>query len=473
VRTGEIGTGNDHQPNRNSAPLPIGGIKEKALAALRAGIDTVLLPKRNEKDLEDIPEPARRSVRTGFPERGPVGENALLRSELRPLPPHSREPSLDEFARDQLAALERRQLRRHLATTARPDATSAHQSATEFVSFSCNDYLGLSHHPEVIAASLEATRRFGVGAGSSRLVNGNHPLYTELERKLAVLKGSEDAVVFGSGYLTNVGVIPALAGRGDLILLDELCHSCLLTGARLSGSRVLEFRHNDVEHLAQLLRAERAAHQHCLVLTDGVFSMEGDLAPLASLAGVAAEHDAWLMTDDAHGLGVVGDGRGSSFACDPPVAVPLQMGTLSKAVGCYGGYLCSSRTVAELIRNRARTFVYSTGLPPGTIAAASRALDLIATDTALVRRPITRACEFTKALGLPRASSAIVSLVMGSAARALEASATLRGAGFLVAAIRPPTVPPGTSRLRVTFSAAHTAEQVAALAAAVRPLLAA
>jgi 8-amino-7-oxononanoate synthase len=389
------------------------------------------------------------------------------------LPTHSREPSLDDVARDKLAALERRQLRRHLAITARLDATSANRSEAELVSFSCNDYLGLSHHPEVIAASLEATRRFGVGAGSSRLVNGNHPLYHELERKLAALKGSEDAVVFGSGYLTNVGVIPALVGRTDLILLDELCHSCLLTGARLSGSRVLEFRHNDVAHLAALLRAERAASRHCLVLTDGVFSMEGDLAPLAALTALATEHDAWLMTDDAHGLGVVGDGRGSSFACDPPVPVPLQMGTLSKAVGSYGGYLCSSRSVAELVRNRARSFVYSTGLPPGTVAAASRALDLIATDTALVRRPIMRAREFTAALGLPPASSPIVSLVMGSAARALEASAALRNGGFLVAAIRPPTVPPATSRLRVTFSAAHTSEQVAALVAAVRPLLAA
>lgn len=381
--------------------------------------------------------------------------------------------SLDELARDKLAAIERRQLRRQLAVTARPDATAALQSTDRLVSFSCNDYLGLSHHPDVIAASIEATRRFGVGAGSSRLVNGNHPLYAELERKLAALKGSEDAVVFGSGYLTNVGVIPALVGRTDLILLDELCHSCLLTGARLSGSRVLEFRHNDVDHLAQLLSTERAAHRHCLVLTDGVFSMEGDLAPLPALASVAAEHDAWLMTDDAHGLGVVGGGRGSSFVTDPPVAVPLQMGTLSKAVGSYGGYLCSSRSVAELVRNRARSFVYSTGLPPGTVAAASCALDLIAHDRDLVGRPLARAREFTTALGLPPASSAIVSLVMGGAAQALAASATLRAAGFLVAAIRPPTVPPGTSRLRVTFSAAHTAGQVAALVAAVRPLLAA
>jgi 8-amino-7-oxononanoate synthase len=382
------------------------------------------------------------------------------------------QPSLDDIALDKLEALERRQLRRRLAITDRTDAVHATRSDTELVSFSCNDYLGLSHHPDVVAASIEATRRYGAGAGSARLVNGNHPLYAELERKLADLKGAEDAVVFGSGYLTNVGVIPALVGRSDLILMDELCHSCLLAGASLSGSHTLEFKHNDVAHLSELLGNERAKYRHCLVLTDGVFSMEGDLAPLPELAAAVKRHGAWLLTDDAHGLGVVGDGRGSSFVPTPPVSVPLQMGTLSKAVGSYGGYLCASRAVAELVRNRARSFVYSTGLPPGVVAAASRALELIATDKELVRRPLVRARQFTAALELPDASSPIVSVVQGGAAAALEAAETLRAAGFLVAAIRPPTVPAGTSRLRLTFSAEHTAEQVAALAQAVRPFVA-
>jgi len=379
--------------------------------------------------------------------------------------------ALDDVAREKLAALERRQLRRRLVTTDRSGAVDAEQNGAALVSFSCNDYLGLTHHPDVIAASVEATQRYGAGAGSSRLVNGNHPLYAELERKLAALKSAEDAVVFGSGYLTNLGVIPALVGRADLILLDELSHSCLLAGADLSRARVLEFRHNDVGHAAELLERERRQHRYCLVLTDGVFSMEGDLAPLTQLAPLAAKHDAWLMTDDAHGLGVVGDGRGSGFAHGAPVNVPLQMGTLSKAVGAYGGYLTASRSVCELVRNRARTLVYSTGLPPGVVAAANRALDLIATDRDLVRRPLERAREFTDALGLPPATSPIVSLVQGSAENALAASDALRNAGFLVAAIRPPTVPSGTSRLRVTFSAEHSSEQVAALAAAVRPLL--
>jgi len=380
-------------------------------------------------------------------------------------------PSLDGLAAAKLAALERRRLRRRLVPTERTNAVHAVRGGRSLVSFSCNDYLGLSQHPEVIAASIEATRRYGVGSGSSRLVNGNHPLYAELERRLADLKGSEDAIVFGSGYLTNVGVIPALIGAADLVVIDELSHSCLLAGAQLSRAHVIEFRHNDVAHAQALLAERRGRHRHCLIATDGVFSMEGDVAPLAQLASLARRHDAWLMTDDAHGLGVLGDGRGSSFASGERVDVPLQMGTLSKAIGGYGGYLCASSTVVELLRNRARTFVYSTGLPPGTVAAAIRALDIIANDFELVRRPLALARLFTAELGLPPAASAIVSVVLGSAERALRASEELELAGFLVAAIRPPTVPAGTSRLRFTFSAAHTEESVRALAAAVRSSL--
>lgn len=380
--------------------------------------------------------------------------------------------SLDAAARTKLEALERRSLRRTLAVTDSIDAVRAARAGATLVSFSGNDYLGLSRHPDVIAASVAATERYGAGAGAARLVTGNHPLYSALEGRLASLKGTEDAVVFGSGYLTNVGVLPALAGSRDLIVMDELCHACLRAGATLAGSRVLEFRHNSLEHARAILARERAAHRHCLVLTEGVFSMDGDRAPLADLAALAAESSAWLMTDDAHALGVIGGGRGSSFAAPAPVAVPLQMGTLSKAAGAYGGYLCASRAVCELVRNRAASFVYSTGLPPGTVAAAAKALEIIADDAELVRRPLELARSFTSALGLRAAESAIVPIVLGSAQHALAASDALARAGFLVTAIRPPTVPAGTARLRVTFSAAHSETQVAALTAAIRPLLA-
>ena len=375
--------------------------------------------------------------------------------------------SLDRYATHKLESLARRNLRRELGVTDRSGGRLVASRNARLISFACNDYLGLSHHPEVIAASQEATARYGAGAGAARLITGNHPLYEGLERRLAELKGTEDAVVFGSGYLTNVGVIPALASARDLIVLDELCHSCLLTGASLSRAHVATFKHNDADDAKRILEAERPRYRHCLLITEGVFSMDGDLAPLPRLAGLAASFDAWLMTDDAHGLGVVGNGRGSTFAHGQPVAVPLQMGTLSKAVGGYGGYVCASRAVAELLRNRARSFVYSTGLPPGVVAAASKALEIIATDAALVARPLARARLFTATFDRPLAESAIVAVVLGAAERALAASETLRAAGYLIPAIRPPTVPNGTARLRVAFSALHSEPDVKALAAAV------
>ena len=347
------------------------------------------------------------------------------------------------------------------------------RGSTNLISFACNDYLGLSRHPDVIQASEEATRKLGVGAGASRLVTGNHSLYQRLEARLAGLKGTEDAVVFGSGYLTNIGTIPALVGRPDLILVDETSHACLHTGARLARSHVLTFKHNDVDDAAKLLRSHRAEHRYCLLLTEGVFSMDGDLAPIAALLELANEHDAWLMTDDAHGLGVVGDGRGSNVDEGTALSVPLQMGTLSKAVGAYGGYLCTSRAVADLVRNRARSLIYSTALPPGTVAAATKALEIIATDQDLVRLPVERARLFTDKLDLPAARSAIVPLLLGSAERALQVSAHLETAGYLVVAIRPPTVPSGTARLRCTFSAAHETADVEGFASAVAEALAA
>ena len=376
--------------------------------------------------------------------------------------------SLDAFARAKLDALERRGLRRTLATTARLDGPWVLRDGSRMLSFCCNDYLNLSVHPAVVAAAIEATRQFGVGAGGSRLVTGNHPLYAALEDRLARLKGTAAACVFGSGYLANTGIIPALAGKDDLLLVDELAHACIWTGARLAGAAILPFRHNDVAHARQLLEGARAAHLHALILTDSVFSMDGDLAPLHDLAALAGQDDAWLMTDDAHGIGVLGDGRGAVHAGDPPALVPLQMGTLSKAIGAYGGYLCASQPVIELIRTRARSLIYATGLPPGTVAAAIAALDVIAADPGYAALPVQKARLFTTLAGLPEAVSPIVPLILGEAEAALAASALLAEAGFLVSAIRPPTVPPGTSRLRFTFTAQHTDAAITQLAGLVR-----
>jgi 8-amino-7-oxononanoate synthase len=376
--------------------------------------------------------------------------------------------TLDRFAQDKLDDLDRRNLRRSLAETTREDGIWVERDGKALLSFSCNDYLNLTQHPAVKQAARDALERYGAGSGASRLITGNHPLYAELEAKLARIKQTEGAVVFGSGYLANSGIIPVLIGRDGLVLLDELSHACIYAGAQLSRGRVLAFRHNDVAHARELLAAHRAEHDHALIVTDGVFSMDGDLAPLAQLLALANEHDAWLMSDDAHGLGVVGGGRGSSFTGNTHIPIPLQMGTLSKAVGAYGGYLCASTRVIELMRNRARTLIYSTGLPPAIVAAASAALDVIEREPGYAALPVQKANAFTQAAGLPPAQSPIVPILVGSEDRALAASRLLADEGFLVAAIRPPTVPEGTARLRLTFTARHPEEAIARLAALVR-----
>lgn len=372
--------------------------------------------------------------------------------------------TLDQCANETLARLEAGSLRRRLWPTARGGAAVLERDGRQLISFSCNDYLNLAAHPAVIEAAVAAARRYGAGAGASRLVTGDHPLYRALEDRLAALKGTADAVVFGSGFLANAGIIPALMARQDAIFVDELAHACIWAGSRLARAAVHVFRHNDLVHLAELLGAHRGAARHALVVTDGVFSMDGDLAPVGGLLALSESHGAWLMTDDAHGIGVVNGGRGAAHGH----AVPLQMGTLSKAVGSYGGYLCASHPVCELIRNRARSFIYTTGLPPAVVGASIAALDLIASDAALCAAPVAHARRFTDALGLAPAESPIVPLLLGTAERALAAQAVLEAEGFLVAAIRPPTVPEGTARLRFAFTAGHTPDDIDRLARLVR-----
>jgi 8-amino-7-oxononanoate synthase len=376
--------------------------------------------------------------------------------------------SLDQFAQAKLDDLRRRHLHRRLAETLREDGIWVERDGRRLMSFSCNDYLNLSLHPAIKQAAVAAIEKYGAGSGASRLVTGNHPLYAELEARLAAVKQTEAAVVFGSGYLANAGIIPVLIGSDGLVLADELSHACLFAGAQLSRGKVLTFRHNDLDDLHALLAGHRAAHEHVLIVTDGVFSMDGDLAPLAELNALANDYDAWLMSDDAHGLGVVGGGRGSSFSGNTHVPVPLQMGTLSKAVGAYGGYLCASAPVIDLIRNRARTLIYSTGLPPSCVAASIAALDLIEREPAYAALPVQKAKAFTRRANLPEAQSPIVPVIIGAEDATLAASQLLADEGYLAAAIRPPTVPAGTARLRLTFTAQHPDEHIERLADLVR-----
>jgi 8-amino-7-oxononanoate synthase len=376
--------------------------------------------------------------------------------------------SLDEFATAKLGELERGSLRRALVDTTRVTGIWTLRNGRRLLSFCCNDYLNLTHHPAVKQAAIEALETYGVGAAASRFVTGNHPLYAELEARLAAWKETQAACVFGSGYLANLGIIPALVGADDLVLIDDLAHACLWGGARLSRATVMPFRHSDVGHLEALLAAQRRRYERVLIATDGVFSMDGDIAPLHALAALAQRHDAWLMSDDAHGLGVVGGGRGSNFVQTTRADIPLQMGTLSKALGAYGGYLCASAAVVDLVRNRARSLIYTTGLPPAMVAAAIAALDLIAREPAYAARPVEKAKLFARCAGLPEPASPIVPVVLGEAEAALWGARLLEDHGFLVIAIRPPTVPAGTARLRLTFTAQHPDNEIERLAEIVR-----
>ncbi|MEC7488157.1 MAG: 8-amino-7-oxononanoate synthase [Pseudomonadota bacterium] len=375
--------------------------------------------------------------------------------------------SLDQFAIEKLSYLAERGLQRAVIDSHRTDAVHIQRNGRALISFCCNDYLGLTHHPAVKRAAVNAISKYGTGAGASRLITGNHELYSELEAKLAAFKGTESACVFGSGYLANVGILPTLTGPGDLIVIDELGHASMHMGARASKANVEIFQHNDSDNLYQILKSRRVSMQRCLVVTEGIFSMDGDRAPLDRIAEVCGEHDAWLMVDDAHGFGVLGRGGGSKFEFDPIPNIPLEMGTLSKAAGGYGAFLCASTAVTDLMKNRARSLIYTTGLPPAVLAGAIAAISIIEKDRARVERPLQLAQDFCAKIGLKQPQSPIVPLIVGGGVEALDVSAALENAGFLVTPIRPPTVPVGTSRLRFTFTAEHTADQVMALADAV------
>lgn len=359
-------------------------------------------------------------------------------------------PALDEVLQQKIALLAAKQKRRILAESGRNEGVCITRGGRRLVSFACNDYFGLTHHPEVIRAAAEALNTYGAGAGASRLISGNHPLYNALEKNLAKAKNAESAIVFGSGYLANIGVITALMGKNDLILIDKLSHACILDGAQLSGATVLRFAHNNLDHCRILLEANRAEHQNCLIITETVFSMDGDRAPVAELKELANAYEAWLMTDDAHGLGVI----------EQPDRAAIQMGTLSKSLGAYGGYVCGSKTLIDYLQTAARSLIFSTALPPATIASANAALTIVQNDAELRAKPLAIAHYFTQLIGAAPAQSAIVPVMLEENEKALKAQKLLEDRGYYVAAIRPPTVAENTARLRFAFSALHTKEQI-------------
>ena len=350
------------------------------------------------------------------------------------------------------------------------------EGGAELLNFSSNDYLGLANDPRIRAAALEAIEAYGVGAGASPLVTGHSRVHQEAEESFARFVGLPRSLLFGSGYAANLGILATLADRHAEIFADKLNHACLNDGAILSRARFTRYPHLDVAALAARLEASTAAVR--IVATDAVFSMDGDLAPLAEMAQLCARHDAWLVVDDAHGVGVLGmNGRGSLDYWKLRHPRVIHMATLGKALGGYGAFVSGEAEVVERLMQRARTYMYSTALPPMAAAVAKRAVELLADDDALVVRLHQRIGEFRAAcerhrIALRPSATAIQPLVVGSAARALEVSASLRAAGFLVPAIRPPTVPEGTSRLRISISAAHTRADVESLAAALARSLA-
>ncbi len=338
------------------------------------------------------------------------------------------------------------------------------------VSFASNDYLGLSSHPAVVAGAHDALDHWGAGSGASRLVTGTRPIHSELERALADWKGTEAAVCFPTGFAANLGVLCALGGPEVRVLSDELNHASIIDGCRLSRSSVAVYRHGDLEHLKQLLGASTGP---TLVVTDTVFSMDGDVAPVDELASLCAHHGALLVLDEAHAVLGPHAPAPTSAAPDGGDAVIVRVGTLSKTLGSLGGFVASSRDVVDLLVNRARSYIFSTALTPSDAGAALAALGVLRSQegAALVAR-LADLVERTVGAGLaaPGHPSPIIPVVLGSETRALEASAALLTDGLWVPAIRPPTVPPGTSRLRVTLSAAHRDDDVERLLDALVPL---
>ncbi|ABF88105.1 8-amino-7-oxononanoate synthase [Myxococcus xanthus DK 1622] len=367
------------------------------------------------------------------------------------------------WAREDLEALSERGLRRYLEPLDSPQGPVVRVGGETLVNFSSNDYLGLAASPTVRAAALAAVERYGVGTGASRLVVGDTAAHHRLETRLAAFERAEAVRLFNSGYAANTGIIPALVGSEDAVFSDALNHASLVDGCRLSRARVCVYPHADVEALTRAL-AETPARRK-LVVTDTVFSMDGDVAPLRDIVAACRAHGAALMVDEAHATGVLG-ARGAGL-CDElglESEVDLRMGTLSKALGVMGAYVATSREVADLLVSRARPFVFSTALPAHLCAAAEAAVDAVEGDPDLrerLWRNIRRFADGLRGLGVraePR--SAVFPLILGEPERALDAARRLREAGVLVKAIRPPTVPEGTSRLRFCLSASHTVGHV-------------
>lgn len=366
--------------------------------------------------------------------------------------------SLDAALAADLATLDRAGLRRVLRPTMRRHGAHVEIDGRDAIDFSSNDYLGLASDPRLTVAIIDALRDAALGAGAARLISGDHPLHETLERELAEFKKTEAALLFGSGYLANVGTIPALVGRRDVIYADALNHASLIDACRLSRAELRTFPHLDLAELATLLDADRGKFRRRLIVVDGVFSMDGDMFPLCELVNIAQAYDAWTYVDDAHGTGVLGEhGRGSAEHWKIEGQIDVVMGTLGKAFGVAGAYVTGSRVLIDYLMHRARSFVFTTAQPPALAAAVSAALRIVQSEPELRARLRRNAARVRSALKIPGPTDGhIVPVLIGESDTTMSVGRELRERGILVGAVRPPTVPLGTSRLRITISAAHT-----------------
>ena len=375
------------------------------------------------------------------------------------------------FSRE-LSDLKQQHLLRHLRTVGSGNGPWITVDGRSVLLLCSNDYLGLAGHQDLQDAARAAMDRYGFGAGASRLVSGSSPLHEELEQTLARFKGTEAALLFNSGYAANTGIIPALASEGDAILSDGLNHASIIDGCRLSRAEVHVYSHGDMNHVESLLKKTARARRR-LIVTDGVFSMEGDIAPLPDLCTLAEKYGALLMVDDAHATGVLGDsGRGTAEHFGVSGRVPVQMGTLGKALGSFGAYIAGDRDMITYILNKARSLIFSTALPPAVCAASLAALRVLEQEPwrrEQLRKNVHRFVVVLMAQGVDVAASEtpIIPIIIGDSEKALLAGQSLMDKGMFALAVRPPTVPEGTARIRMTIMATHSPEDLDRAAAAV------
>ncbi|MCE9587861.1 MAG: 8-amino-7-oxononanoate synthase [Verrucomicrobia bacterium] len=381
--------------------------------------------------------------------------------------------SFDSWLSLQLAALEDQGLRRNLQVVEETHGSQITIAGRELINFSSNDYLGLSSHPAIADAMGEGARRWGTGSTASRLICGNTAEHAALEEELAAAKGTESALVFSTGVAAATGTIPVLAGKDDVIIMDKLAHACLIDGARASGAILRVFPHNDLEKMESHLRWAREKHptSRVMVITESVFSMDGDLAPLREIVGLKERYGAILFLDEAHAVGVRGAGaQGLAGELGLGDQVDIQMGTLGKALGVSGGYIAGSRVLIDYLINCARSFVFSTAPSPAVAAACRASLRIVQSPEGdALRADLQENLRlFASEMKLSDSPSAILPLILGSEERTMQETTRLQQAGFFIPAIRYPTVPRNTARLRITLSSAHKPEQIQGLASALK-----